>query len=116
MSLGLTFQGQTPVRKEPCEAALLFGRDASFIEVRMKSERSEATYTVEDLGAILTFIRQHDTALAMWNASGEPDTLEMFFRRRKLPAMCGCVADLLVRMGLASTQSGPPVRISATQV
>jgi hypothetical protein len=85
-------------------------------EVSLICRRGKASYTVENLDTILTFIRQRAGAVALWNDSGEAEALERFFKRKKLPWLCGCVADVLVRMGLASVQAGLPVRISSTDL
>ncbi len=113
MDRGLTVQGTTPGHGERYWATLFFDRNACLASVSIKSERSERTYTVADVREILDFVRQQESPLALWEHSRAPVTLERFLRKRELPVMSGCLADLLHRMGLADVQKGPPVSISA---
>lgn len=109
----LTIRGKTPIKKKPYSATLMFDELVRFTSVHIVSDQGAGTYTVADLTGILDAIRKQKAASALWDDAGDIISLEAFLRENKLPIMCGCIADLLIRMGFAVVTTKRPIKIAA---
>ena len=81
--------------------------DLSGVSIVSDKAKSPAVYSWRDLSRLVAHIQAQNTVIPLWTSANEPSSVEGYLLSQGLKPLCGCIADLLEKTGLAAiTETG----------